>query len=81
MELRFYAPRGTDAQTPHDQDELYIVAKGTGWFFCAGERVSFGPGDVLFAAAGDEHRFERFSDDLEVWVVFYGPTGGEPAVL
>jgi hypothetical protein len=23
------------------------------------------------------HRFEEFSDDLVVWVVFYGPEGGE----
>jgi hypothetical protein len=28
-------------------------------------------------AAGIEHRFEDFSEDLAVWVVFYGPTGGE----
>jgi len=24
-----------------------------------------------------EHRFENFSDDLAVWVFFYGPEGGE----
>jgi hypothetical protein len=24
-----------------------------------------------------EHRFEDFTDDLAVWVVFYGPEGGE----
>jgi hypothetical protein len=23
------------------------------------------------------HRFEEFSDDLIVWVIFYGPEGGE----
>jgi hypothetical protein len=27
--------------------------------------------------AGVEHRFEEFSKDLAVWVVFYGPDGGE----
>jgi hypothetical protein len=26
-----------------------------------------------------EHRFEEFSDDLAVWVIFYGPEGGEAA--
>ena len=31
----------------------------------------------LFAAAGATHRFENFSDDLTVWVLFYGPEGGE----
>jgi hypothetical protein len=23
------------------------------------------------------HRFENFSNDLVVWVLFYGPVGGE----
>jgi hypothetical protein len=32
---------------------------------------------VLFAAAGAVHRFENFSGDLTVWVMFYGPEGGE----
>lgn len=77
MTLRFYAPRGTDPQTPHDQDELYIVSRGTGMFFMNGERVPFGPGDVLFAPAHAEHRFEDFTDDFETWVVFYGAEGGE----
>jgi hypothetical protein len=40
-------------------------------------RLAFGPNDVLFAPAGVEHRFEAFSDDLVVWVIFYGPEGGE----
>jgi hypothetical protein len=31
----------------------------------------------LFVPAGAEHRFEDFTDDLTVWVVFYGPEGGE----
>lgn len=35
------------------------------------------PGDFLFVPAGVEHRFEEFTDDLAVWVVFYGPDGGE----
>jgi hypothetical protein len=34
-------------------------------------------GDLLFVAAGAEHRFEDFTDDLAVWVVFYGPCGGK----
>jgi hypothetical protein len=31
----------------------------------------------LFVAAGTEHRFDEFSEDLAVWVVFHGPQGGE----
>jgi len=77
MTLRYYAPRGHDPQKPHAQDELYVVLSGRGTFMRNGERVPFVPGDVLFAAAGDEHRFEDFSDDFETWVVFYGAEGGE----
>jgi hypothetical protein len=35
--------------------------------------------NTLFAAAEVEHRFENFTDDLAVWVIFYGPEGGESA--
>jgi len=77
MELRWYAPRGNDPQTPHDQDELYVVNKGAGHFRCGDRLTRFGPGDVLFAGAGETHRFEDFSDDLELWVIFWGPKGGE----
>ena len=77
LEVRWYAPRGTDPQEPHMRDEVYAVVSGHGTFFCAGRRAAFGPGDLLFAPAGAEHRFEEFSDDLGVWVLFYGPEGGE----
>jgi hypothetical protein len=40
-------------------------------------REPFGPGDFLFAPAGVSHRFEDFTRDLVVWVLFYGPEGGE----
>jgi len=75
--VKLYAPRGQDPQTPHSRDEIYVVARGVGEFICGGERQAFGPHDVLFAAAGVEHRFENFSDDFAVWVFFYGPEGGE----
>jgi len=80
LEVELYAPRGTDPQTPHAKDELYVVVSGRGEFI-AGEhptqRFAFGPGDFLFVAAGVPHKFDKFTDDLSVWVVFYGPNGGE----
>ena len=75
--IKLYAPRGSDPQTSHSRDEVYVVAQGSGEFFCGGTRQSFGPNEVLFAAAGVEHRFENFTDDFAVWVFFYGPEGGE----
>ena len=77
LEVEIYAPRGKDPQNPHTRDELYFVATGSGEFVCGDTRQSFGPTDILFAAAGVSHRFESFSDDLCVWVMFYGPEGGE----
>ena len=77
LEVEIYAPRGTDPQQPHTRDEVYFVVTGTGEFVCADTRRTFGPGDLLFAAAGAVHRFENFSGDLILWVLFYGPEGGE----
>ena len=77
--VEFYAPRGRDPQQPHKQDEAYVVIRGTGEFHCGGKAEQFGPHDVLFVPAGVEHRFGNFSEDLAVWVFFYGPEGGERA--
>ena len=77
LEVELYAPRGHDPQQPHRRDEVYVVVSGTGEFVADTERTGFAPGDLLFAAAGVPHRFENFSDDLAVWVMFYGPDGGE----
>lgn len=77
LEAGLYAPRGRDPQSPHTRDEVYVVQTGTGWFVNRDTRRRFGPGDFLFVPAGVEHRFEEFSDDLAVWVLFFGPEGGE----
>jgi len=77
LEVRWYAPRGADPQTPHERDELYIVATGRAAFVRGGERVAAAAGDLLFVPAGIEHRFEEMSADFATWVMFYGPAGGE----
>ncbi|MDQ6781593.1 MAG: cupin domain-containing protein [Candidatus Eremiobacteraeota bacterium] len=80
LQVKYYSPREVDDQTAHSRDEVYVVARGTGTFNVVGERIPFEPGTVLFVAAGDDHRFERFSPDFATWVFFYGPEGGEPAM-
>jgi mannose-6-phosphate isomerase-like protein (cupin superfamily) len=77
LSIEIYAPRGRDPQTPHTRDEVYVVVQGSGRFHNDGDRHPFGAGDILFVPAGVEHRFEDFTDDLVVWVIFYGPEGGE----
>lgn len=84
MTLRYYAPKGVDPQTPHDQDEIYIVQSGSGAMLAGPteeqlERRPIGPGDAIFVPANHVHRFMDFSADFAVWVVFWGPAGGEAA--
>ncbi|MFV1601888.1 MULTISPECIES: cupin domain-containing protein [unclassified Phaeobacter] len=81
--VELYAPVGIDKQKPHERDELYIVATGTGTFSRGDQLVPFGPGDLLFVPAHVPHRFESFTDDFKVWVIFYGDvrfkeTGAHP---
>ncbi|MES2940530.1 MAG: cupin domain-containing protein [Pseudomonadota bacterium] len=77
MSVELYAPRGTDPQTPHAQDEIYIVHTGTATLVVEGEPVACAPGTAVFVPARAEHRFAHFSDDFATWVVFWGPDGGE----
>jgi mannose-6-phosphate isomerase-like protein (cupin superfamily) len=77
LQVKLYAPRGTDPQQPHTRDEAYVVARGAGWFVNGAHRHPIATHDVLFVKAGVVHRFEEFSDDFLVWVFFYGPEGGE----
>jgi mannose-6-phosphate isomerase-like protein (cupin superfamily) len=77
LEVEFYKPDGVDRQKPHTRDEVYAVVAGSGFFVCGPDRRPFGPGEVLFAAAGVPHRFEDFTSDFATWVFFYGPEGGE----
>lgn len=77
MTVEYYAPVDHDPQTPHRQDELYFIHRGTGELVIAGERHPFAPGDCFFVAAGVAHRFDHFSAGFGTWVVFWGPDGGE----
>lgn len=73
LSLELFAPHEIDTQQPHEQDELYIVAAGTGTFRRGPDVVPFAPGDVLFVAAGVPHAFETFTADFKTWVIFFGP--------
>ncbi|MBI2993288.1 MAG: cupin domain-containing protein [Gammaproteobacteria bacterium] len=77
MSVEFYAPRGKDPQTPHEQDEIYIIHSGSGEFVERERRTRCKAGDALFVAAGVPHRFENFTANFSTWVVFWGPKGGE----
>ncbi len=75
--VEYYKPDKIDKQEPHNRDEVYVIASGTGTFFNGTKRLKFKPGDFMFVPAGVDHRFEKFSEDFATWVFFYGPVGGE----
>lgn len=77
LEIGYYAPVGTDAQTPHLQDEVYVIRSGQGHFRVDGESRPCSAGDLLFVPAGVPHDFHDFSEGFAAWVIFYGPAGGE----
>lgn len=79
--VELYAPRGIDPQQQHTRDEAYVVVQGSGEFINGDNRHPFGAGDFLFVPAGVEHRFVNFTDDLIVWVIFYGVEGGETTTI
>jgi hypothetical protein len=76
VSIELYAPRGSDMQSPHTRDELYIIASGSGTFRRADKVCEFNVGDLLFVPAHVDHRFETFSEDFRTWVIFFGPEGG-----
>ena len=79
LAVELFRPRTVDTQTRHSRDEVYVVVRGQGEFVHGPNRHAFQCGDLLFVPAGLDHRFENFSEDLALWVLFYGPEGGEEA--
>jgi len=78
LDVKLSMPRAAPAQTPHEQDEIYVIVRGRGALVHGdGRRDAFEAGDLLFVAAGVEHQYEVLSDDLALWRIFYGPRGGE----
>jgi hypothetical protein len=77
LDVELYQPIDSDPQSPHDRDEVYVVARGHGRFFDGADIHEAQPGAFIFVAAGQAHRFVSFSSDFAVWVMFYGPIGGE----
>jgi mannose-6-phosphate isomerase-like protein (cupin superfamily) len=59
-----------DTQTPHAEDEVYVVTRGTGRVRVGAEEAAVGPGSVIYVAKDVEHRFFDYAEDLEILVLF-----------
>jgi mannose-6-phosphate isomerase-like protein (cupin superfamily) len=77
MSVEAFAPNEIDRQSPHEQDELYFIQRGSGVLTIEGVAHACAAGDVLFVGAGQVHRFTELTKDFATWVVFWGPKGGE----
>lgn len=71
VKLVFFAPRGKDYQTFHDEDEFYFIARGSGRIVIGNDSLDFTAGDVFFVPANLPHRFEEFSEDFATWAIFF----------
>ncbi len=72
LTVGIYAPHESDDPYVPDSDVVYLVVNGSGFFVTDEERQPFGPGDLLFAAAGTERHFDGFTPDFAVWVIAAG---------
>ena len=77
LDVALSIPPSPVQQTPHKQDELYVVIRGRAVLLHGGEREACETGDLVFVAAGTEHQFEDQRDGFAVWRIFYGQDGGE----
>jgi mannose-6-phosphate isomerase-like protein (cupin superfamily) len=67
------AAGGVDDQSPHREDEVYVVTAGAAELEVEGRRTPAGPGTVAFVPRRADHRFVDVTADLEVSVVFAPP--------
>jgi mannose-6-phosphate isomerase-like protein (cupin superfamily) len=66
---------GLDDQTPHHEDEIYVVQSGRATLVTTSGIVDVRPGSVVFVPAGERHKFTEVSEDLALVVVFAPPYG------
>jgi len=66
-------PGAVDGQSPHNEDEVYVVLAGRSQFTAGDDRREVGPGDVIYVPAGVPHRFHDITEQLRLIVVFAPP--------
>ena len=62
----------TDPQSPHTEDELYVVMSGRARVVVGEDEAPVEPGSVIFVGAYVPHRFFDITERL-VLVVVFGP--------
>jgi mannose-6-phosphate isomerase-like protein (cupin superfamily) len=66
-----------DLQSPHDEDEVYVVIQGRARLKIEDRDVAVGPGSILYIEASSEHSFFEIEEDLTL-LVFFATGGSAP---
>ena len=61
-----------DRQSPHEDDEVYVVLEGRGTLQVEDEQIPVEEGKAVFVSAGAGHRFTGY-EGLSVLVIFRRP--------
>jgi mannose-6-phosphate isomerase-like protein (cupin superfamily) len=64
---------GIDPQSPHLEDEVYVVVGGRARVTVGEHERDVRPGDTIFVGSTVPHRFHDIAEDLELVVVFAPP--------
>ncbi len=64
---------GLDDQSPHAQDEVYVVTSGSATLRAGSEWAALERGSVVYVPAGEDHRFTDVTEDLALLVLFAPP--------
>jgi len=72
MGLYHLAAGATDPQSPHTEDEVYVVLEGDGSIRVGDEDRVVGKGSIVFVEKGIEHRFHSIESAMKV-LVFFAP--------
>lgn len=67
----YHLPKGArDMQSPHDDDEVYIVVAGRARMTVSGEEREVKRGSILYVRATEQHSFFEIEEDMTLLVIF-----------
>ena len=68
--IYFLAAGSTDMQSPHDEDEVYLVLDGRARMRLEGIERDVVPGSLLYVSATTKHSFFEIEEDMTLLVMF-----------
>jgi mannose-6-phosphate isomerase-like protein (cupin superfamily) len=68
--LYVLAAGAVDGQSPHTEDELYLVLAGQATLQVGHAQRPVRPGSLVFVRAGERHAFHSIQEELRLLVVF-----------